>query len=116
MIKTEPLNLSMEEFETLSLIYAAHEDLELSHQEVDFIQNRYGNEVYNKMFRFYCSNSEYRNLEIITSRLNSNTNPINEKNRIMSLIQELFGSDGDYSKLEIVLYKFLNRIIVQTEA
>ncbi len=103
--------LKEDDLMVFTLVYAAHEDLEMTQEEIDFITSRYGHEKFENMLELFTQNSDYENLEAIRNGVMHSENPSKTKDQILDQLTQLFVADGEYSKLEVVLFKFLEKIL-----
>ncbi len=103
--------LSISEFETLVLIYAAHADYKYHNTEEEFIKRHASQEDYYKMLELFNSTSEYNILKIVLENKKKYYTEESKKQALYKLIIDVFKADGDYSRPERVFLRFLDKMI-----
>ncbi len=103
--------LTISEFQTLVLIYAAHADYKYDISEEEFIKRHSSQEDYYKMLELFNSTSEYNILKIVLEHKRKYYTDERKKQALYKLITEVFKADGDYSRPERVFLRFLDKMI-----
>jgi len=113
-LKTKPMNelqWNYSEFLTFLLIHAGYADLELTQDERDLIENRFGAETFKKILAEYEVLGEYERLKEILKYKGVYFPTAERKMEILSEMKKVFDADGLYSKLEVNLMDFLNHML-----
>ena len=93
------------------LIHASHADLEFSEKEKNIIQNEVGSEIFQKMNDIYDQGSDYQNLEKILKHKERYFSTPQKKEAFLNKLKEQFHADGDFSRLEKIMLKFLEMMM-----
>jgi GTP-sensing pleiotropic transcriptional regulator CodY len=108
-IKTPPL--TKKEFFTLLLIYGANADMDFSDSEKSYIINKFGEDIFQKMLKYYETVSEFQLLQFISDNRSFYFDTIENKKELSEELVSLFNIDGEFSRLEKGLYNFLIKIL-----
>lgn len=110
-IAMNELKWNYSEFLTFVLIHAAYADLELTKDEQDTIVNRFGKGMFDKILKQYEEMGEYDRLEEIMKYKGVYYPTVERKQIILDEMRKIFEADGVYSKLEVNLKEFLERLL-----
>ncbi|MCB0659395.1 MAG: hypothetical protein KDC04_00570 [Saprospiraceae bacterium] len=93
------------------LIYIAHVDMVFSDEEKQMIQDRVGEDCYNRMYHEYKQMSDYQAYELILSYKEVHFPTEEKKQNLLHHMQELFESDHEFNIMEKELLHFLERMM-----
>ena len=102
--------LNKEQFETLLLIYAAYVDYEFTEEEKSFILSRCSLETFETMHNLFLSLEDFSCLRIIINYKEKYYPTKKSQDDLFKLLKEIFGVDGDYSRIEKVFVSFFKKI------
>jgi len=105
------IKLSKEEFIAFVLIYASHVDYDFSESEVSFIRERTSKVVFDKMFKLFELNGDYRSMMIILSHKEEYFCSGEKQRLLYKVITDLFKADGEFSKIEKNFLPFFKKMI-----
>jgi len=105
------LNYNYEEFSTFLLIHASYADLEFTEDEVEKIKKRISTTNFEQIHDDYKKLNDGEVLQVILGYKGIHYPTVARKMELLSLIREQFSADGEFSKLEQGMMRFLERIL-----
>jgi len=107
----EKAEWNFDEFMTFLLIHASHADLEFTPDEQEMIAKNVSPDTFEEVYAQYEEMGEYEVIQTIVDYKGLYYPTNAQKNELLSKIENLFHADGDFSKLEKSLYKFLEKLL-----
>lgn len=104
-------NWSYDHFLCLVLLYASYADYEFSSAERTHILKFVNQAILEEVEDTFNRLGEYEQLDLILTLKKKYITSEEKRNQLLKILKGQFDSDGDYSKLENVLYQFLERLI-----
>jgi hypothetical protein len=98
------------EFMAFLLLYASKADAKTTDEEVKFIVNTFGADAYDSVLPLFSSQSDYENIQTITSVKERFYPGTIGKVAIREHLVGLFEADGHYSSMEKVVMNALERL------
>jgi hypothetical protein len=108
---SEKLKYNYEEFACFLLIHGSYADLEFTDGEKAMINNRFGEENFNKIHKDYLALGDYQVLQTIMDYKGLYYPTSERKKELLSLISKVFIADGSYTALEKNLFHFLEKLL-----
>lgn len=102
---------NQDEFLAFTLLYAAHVDIDFSIEEKERITKLVNQETYDQLYAKFNDMSDYKALETILSYKGLYFPTPDRKRELLSQLQLLFESDGDFSVMEKGLLLFLEKLM-----
>ena len=100
-----------EDFLAFLTLYGANADMEISEEEKSWIKQQFGTSHYDKARQLFDRESDYENIEVILA-LREKFCPGEEgKMVVKSFLEQLFKVDNDYSYLEKIVLKCLEKLL-----
>ena len=93
------------------LLYASYADYEFSDKQREQILTHVDHTVLDEVESVYNNLGEYEQLDMILTLKKKYISSSQDKSQLLALLKKQFNSDGDYSKLESVLYQFLDKLL-----
>lgn len=103
---------SYDHFLSFFLVYASHADYEYTDNEKNHILNHVSQDVLSETEAAYLSLGDFEQLDLILQLKKKYLSTEEEKNKLLTILKAHFESDGDYSKLEFGLFKFLKKLFI----
>lgn len=100
-----------EDYKAFALIYAANVDAEVQEEEEDAIIAEVGGERAKRIKKAASKLSDYEVLQVLEKERTRFYPGAEGKKALMDEIKELFKSDGDYSQIEQVIARNLERLL-----
>lgn len=104
-------HLSINQFQTFLLLYAAHIDYKYTPEEEAYIKDQCSEEEYQDMLDLFTQHSEYGGLKIILNNKKCFLCDDKIKQRLYKEVNQLFKVDGAYSRPEKVFLKFIDNLM-----
>ncbi|MEM7104784.1 MAG: hypothetical protein AAF502_16725 [Bacteroidota bacterium] len=99
------------DFLAFALLCASNADMSISEDELKYIGEKIGDEHYRNAFRLFEDQSDYQNIQTIVE-LKKQFYPGEEgKVKLLGYLEELFQSDGQYSTMEQLMMRGLEKLI-----
>lgn len=89
-----------DEFIAFIMLYAAHEDGDISEDESDIIKEKIGKERYKKLYKVLNSNINFDNMEIILELKDKFIKKDSDLEKVFQSIEEIIMADGEVTKFE----------------
>lgn len=105
------INWNQEEFIIFILIHASYADMDYSDPEKDSIKSKYEEDTYNKVLEIYHTMGEYEKIQTIVEYKGIYYPTAAQKQELLSMINEQFKLDGEFSRLEKTLMIFLEKLL-----
>ncbi len=102
---------SKDEFLTYASLYAAYVDLDLHEDEIVWIRDQFGIELYERIHNQFKKQSEFTNLQTIIDHKEVYFPGQSGTQDLLLLMKDLFHIDGDYSTLEKISFSFLTNYL-----
>ncbi len=100
------------EFQTLMLIYAAHSDLEFHDKEIQYIEQRFGKDTFEKMNQFFANHTDYEILSWLRKHKDCCIQSEKDKEEIIRSIKEIFDADEKLDLLERNFLMLFERLLL----
>ncbi len=101
---------TQEDFLCYLMIYAAYVDFDFSSEEKTLIAQQFGQSTFDKWHRVFLSKGDFQQLKLIMDHKEHYIKNSAHKQKLISMLNQVFGSDGDYSKLEKNQMLFFDRL------
>ena len=109
--KIDTTKWTYEEFLGFILLYAANADITIAEQEKKMIENKVGQEQFEKAKSWFNKSNDYERLQAILSLKPRFYPTEEEKKKIIKNIQEVFLADGKFDQVEKSLLLCLQRFM-----
>ncbi|AFL81804.1 hypothetical protein Aeqsu_2344 [Aequorivita sublithincola DSM 14238] len=104
-------NWSHEELKGYMLLYCAHADFNVSHEEKEYIKSRVGEEKYRKIRKEFDEDNDYQQIQKINAAIERFEYSKEEIDEAFQSIKKLFLADGEMDILEQNLYRGLKHLL-----
>lgn len=102
---------SFDELKAFMMIHASHADLDFTECEKNSIRNEVGVDIFDRMDAVYNLGSDYQNLHKILAHKSKYFDTTEKKGQFLKKLTEQFESDGEFSRLEKILFQLLEKLI-----
>lgn len=107
-----PINdWSYDQFLCLVLLYASYADYEYTNDEREHILTFVDDSILEEVEQVFNKLGDYEQLDLILSLKQKYITSEQDRAKLLKILKGQFNSDGDFSKLENVLFKFLERLM-----
>ena len=100
-----------EEFLIYTSLYAAYVDFNLSDEEIQWMNKRFGKSNVDRISKKFLVQSEFTNLNTIQENKDKFFPGPQGTIDLLNFMKELFTVDGDFSLLEQISFSFLSRYL-----
>lgn len=104
-------NWTKKEFEVYVLLYAAHCNFIETEEERNYILSKVDEKTFNKIHTEIVIDNDKENLDKIQEYLRQNSYNLEDKNRLMNDIKNVFFADGSVDVLEKKVFLLLKKIL-----
>lgn len=102
---------SKDEFLAYTSLYAAYVDLHLHNDEIAWMRDQFGIELYERIHDEFKMQSEFTNLQTIIDHKEVYFPGQVGTQNLLLVMKDLFHIDGDYSTLEKISFSFLTNYL-----
>lgn len=93
------------------MLYASYADYDYSEKEKENILSMVNQDILSEVEVEYDKLGDYAQLDLIMQLKKVFIKTEEDKSKILELLNTQFSADGDYSRLETGLYKFLEKLL-----
>lgn len=102
---------SQDDFLAFLTIFGACADMDFSEAEKDWIKDRFGEDSFEKGRHLYKQQSDYENIQTIIKLKEKFFPGEHGHNLLVSTLKKLFSVDHDYSQMEKLVLRGLEKLI-----
>lgn len=104
-------NWSQEELHAYIMLYCAHADFVITHEEKDYIKNVIGKEKYRTIQKEFDMDNDYQQIQKIQATISRFNYSKDEIDRLFADIKTIFLVDGTMDILEQNIYRGLQNLL-----
>lgn len=102
---------SRDEFKAYVLIHASQMDLNISNEELEWLEEKFGVELVMRVLRDMNGDNDFQRMEKINTYVATHELTAEDVNVLLAELKDVFAADGKYDPMEQALLLFFKKIV-----